>query len=638
MIILSCNHISKAFGIDTILNNISFSINKGEKIGLVGTNGAGKSTLFKIITGKHSYDSGELYLSKNISIGYLEQHTDLSNQNSIFDEILQVFEDLIKLEAELRNLEQDISATSSDSKLQILMDTYALKSEEFQKKNGYGYSSEIKGVLRGLGFNEDEFHKPIYQLSGGQKTRVRLGKLLLRKPDILLLDEPTNHLDMDATEWLESFLKSYNGTILLISHDRYFLDQVVEKMYEIENKELITYNGNYTYYTQKKEVLFHQRQKEYLAQQKEVEKQEEIIRRFKQHGTEKLAKRARSREKKVDSIERIEKPLQFQKNTKIRFETQIKSGNDILKANNLSKSFDIHLLFKNVNFEIYKGEKIGLIGPNGIGKSTLLKMILENISYDTGSIVLGHNVEVGYFDQEQSELNLKNTVIDEIWHEHIHFTQTQVRTLLGSFLFIDEEVFKEISALSGGEKSKLSLLKLMLSKSNFLLMDEPTNHLDIVSKEVLEEALTNYDGTILVISHDRYFLNKVTNKTFDLSPDGLETYLGNYAYYQEKKNMFEETKPLPIESTQTKTQVKDARRKEKEKQLQERKSKKQLQELEQKIASLEEQMNDLQDLMCKEEIYSNPEKSKEINTQSATLKQDLDILYEQWENFSDDSL
>ncbi|TCO76421.1 ABC-F family ATP-binding cassette domain-containing protein [Marinisporobacter balticus] len=635
MIAMSCNGIYKSFGIDIILENISFTINSGDKIGLVGANGAGKSTLFKIIIGEYTYDRGELYLSKNMNLGYLEQTLTLSSSDTIWGEVLHVFDHLIKMEEHLRDLENQITKQSLNpsESLTKLMDLYAQTTEEFQHKNGYGYQSEIRGVLKGLGFSEEEFHQPIIELSGGQKTRVNLAKLLLRKPAVLLLDEPTNHLDIDAVEWLESFLKSYSGSILLISHDRYFLDETVDKIYEIENKNLTQYNGNYTYYVEKKKIIYEQQQKEFLIQQKELEKQEEIIRRFKQHGTEKLAKRAKSREKKLAHIDLVDKPLLFNKNAKIHFETQVKSGEDILQVENLSKSFGENHLFKDVSFRIYRGEKVGLIGPNGIGKSTLFKILLDKLPSDTGLLRLGHNVSIGYFDQEQSSLNKHNTIIDEIWNGNIHFTQTEIRTLLGSFLFSGDDVFKQISTLSGGEKSRVSLLKLILSKANFLLIDEPTNHLDIASKEILEEALTHYDGTLFVISHDRYFLNKVATKLLVLSSEGADEYLGNYKYYQEKKKFLEESSIFVPDISKTKTQLKDEKRKEKEKQREERKQKKDLQELEEKIASLEDHIRHLEQEMCKEEIYSDPKKSKQLHETSTSLKIELTSLYEKWEDF-----
>ncbi len=634
MIILSCNEISKSFGIDVILENISFSINAGEKIGLVGANGTGKTTLFKVLTGQYGFDSGEMYLSKELKIGYMEQNTELHSEHTVFDETLEVFENLILMESELRNLEHQISeeSTKSDShQLQKLMDIYSHKSEEFQNLNGYGYRSEIRGVLKGLGFSEAEFEQPVIQLSGGQKTRISLAKLLLKKPDILLLDEPTNHLDMEAIEWLESFLKTYEGTVLIISHDRYFLDQIVQKVFEIENKQLFQYNGTYSDYVNKKKILYEQRLKEYNQQQKDVERQEEIIRRFKQHGTEKLAKRAKSREKRLEHLNLVEKPTYNENRAKISFEPQIKSGDDVLAVENLSKNFDQNTLFENIEFKIYKGERVALIGPNGIGKSTLLKIILGIIPNYLGDVKLGHNVHMGYFDQEQALLNPNNTIIDEIWEENIRFTQTEVRSLLGSFLFTGEDVFKLISNLSGGEKGRVSLLKLMLSKANFLLMDEPTNHLDIASKEVLEEALVNYKGTLLIISHDRYFLNKVANKIISLSQDGIKEYLGNYDYYYEKKNALldeinENSQPL-----KTKTQLREEKRKEKEKLDITRKNKLYQQDLEKKINLLETDLNELHQLMCQEEVYSNPDKSMEIHEKVGILKKDLDKMYEEWE-------
>ncbi|PAB59336.1 ABC-F family ATP-binding cassette domain-containing protein [Anaeromicrobium sediminis] len=634
MIVLSCNNITKSFGIDTILKDISFSINRGEKIGLVGTNGAGKSTLFKVICGFLPYDSGEMYMSKNINLGYLKQSDLIDTNNSIYEEMLEVFTDLINMEDEIRLLEQkiaEISKNPDDDRINSLMNIYAQKSEEFEKNNGYSYKSEIRGILKGLGFDESFYDKSICHLSGGQKTRLKLAKLLLKRPDILLLDEPTNHLDMEAVEWLESFLRSYDGTVLLISHDRYFLDQVVSKVYEIENKKLTTYNGNYSFYSKQKEILYEQQLKEYEKQQRELEKQEEIIRRFKQHGTEKLAKRAKSREKRLDHMELIDKPLSFNDRSKLTFETQVKSGFEVLKANGLEKQYDENLIFENVDFDIYKGEKVGLIGPNGVGKSTLLKMLLGKIPYK-GKMVIGHNVNLGYYDQEQSDLNTSNTIIDEIWYENIKRSQTEVRSLLGSFLFKGEEVFKEISTLSGGEKSRLALLKLMLSKANFLLMDEPTNHLDISSKEVLEDALSNYDGTVLVISHDRYFLNKVTNKIIVLNKDKMETYLGNYDYYQEKKALLSEGEKEEA-PTITKTQMKLDRKKEKERKQQERKEKKAQENLELRIQQVEEEIQSLESQMCKEEIYSDAQKSKEIHDEMNNLKDELNSLYETWENF-----
>ncbi|KXG75649.1 ABC-F family ATP-binding cassette domain-containing protein [Thermotalea metallivorans] len=636
MIILSCNNLSKSFGIDCILDHVSFSVSQGEKVGIVGANGAGKTTLFRILTGQYPYDEGDIYLSKNLSIGYLEQSAALAPENTIFQEALHVFDDLIAMEEKLRILEQQIATAGQHSDhdaLQHLMEDYARLSEEFQNRNGYGYRSEIRGVLKGLGFCEEEFDQPIYQLSGGQKTRLHLAKLLLGKPDILMLDEPTNHLDIEATEWLEAFLKSYPGTILTISHDRYFLDEIANKIFEIEHRKLTIYNGNYSDYVEKKKILYEQKLKEYEEQQKEIARQEEMIRRFKQHGTEKLANRAKSREKRLEHMELVDKPLCYNKRTNIRFETRIKSGDDVLKAENLCKYFGENKLFENVSFDVHRGDKIGLIGPNGIGKSTLLKIILGKIDYNAGQIKTGYHVHLGYYDQEQSDLNLSNTVIDEIWKENILLTQTEVRTLLGSFLFSNDDVFKTIAYLSGGEKSRIALLKLMLSKANFLLMDEPTNHLDIASKEVLEEALINYDGTLLVISHDRYFLNKVTNKILELSPDGIKEYLGNYRYYQEKKREFQNPVVEETDGQKTKTQMKDEKRREREKREEAKKRKKEQESIETRIFMIEERMAELEALMCQEEVYANPQRSKEVHEETNALKEELEYLYGQWETY-----
>lgn len=635
MIILSCNNICKSFGIDTILEGISFSINKGEKVGLVGVNGAGKSTLFKILTNQLSYDTGELFISKSTTIGYLEQNTLLNEHATVMEECLTIFSELIHMEQSLRDLEIHIANLSSGEKeskdLEDAMHRYSVLLETFNEKNGYGFRSEIKGILRGLGFVEEEFNQPIYQLSGGQKTRVALSKLLLTHPDLLLLDEPTNHLDIEAVEWLEGFLRDYDGTILMISHDRYFLDQMVNRVFEIENNVLTSYNGNFSTFMEKKRVIIEMQIKEYIEQQKEIDRQKDIIRRLRQHGTEKLMNRAKSREKQFDKIEIKEARQTHRSKAFIRFEASVKSGNDVLSVENLGKSFDNSKLFENVSFNIYKGEKVGLIGPNGIGKSTLFKIILKELTASSGDIKLGHNVFPGYYDQEQKNLDYSKTALDEIWDDHIHLNQTEVRSLLGSFLFKGDDVFKGIQSLSGGEKGRLSLLKLILSKSNFLLLDEPTNHLDIDSKEVLEEALINYDGTVFVISHDRYFLNRVATKIIELNPHGNSTYLGNYDYYvQKKKEKLSFNEPEEKEE-KTKTQLKEEKRKEREARESLRAISKKQNQLEAHILAVEEKISQLEELMCQEEIYSNEQKIKEVHGQSEQLKKELSQLYEEWE-------
>lgn len=634
MIILSCNNLTKSFGVESILENISFTVNEGDKIGVIGVNGTGKTTLFKIISGIYGYDSGEIYTSKDCEIGYLEQNTNFYSDNTIFTEVLEVFSDLIKMEEDLRKMECEISDKSSETNspdLQKLMDNYSHKLELFQNSNGYGYKSEAKGVLKGLGFNDEELEKPIKILSGGEKTRVLLAKLLLKKPTLLLLDEPTNHLDSDALEWLELFLKQYKGTVILISHDRYFLDQSVNRIFEIHNKKLKAYNGNYSYYVEKSAIDKEIERKTYEDQQKEIKKQEESIERLKAYGREKHLKRARSKEKALSKIEVLDKPDGERKRAKIKFIPAVESGNDVLAVRDVEMSFPDKVLFKDLNLDIYRGEKVALIGPNGAGKSTLFKIIMNEIQPMEGDVKFGTNVNTAYFHQEQKTLNLENSVIDEIWDANPHLTQTEVRNMLGAFLFENEDVFKKISSLSGGERARVAILKLILSQSNFLLLDEPTNHLDIDSKEVLEEALVNYTGTIFTISHDRYFLNKVVDKILVLGENGVTEYLGNYDYYIEKKIQLSEMNKEENTETKTKTQLKEEKRKEKEQREIERRSKNKIKKLEDDIEQTEKKIAGLDMMLCQEEIYSNPEKSKEVNLEKAELEDKLASLYEKWE-------
>lgn len=634
MIILSCNNLTKSFGVESILENISFTVNEGDKIGVIGVNGTGKTTLFKIISGIYGYDSGEIYTSKDCEIGYLEQNTNFYSDNTIFTEVLEVFSDLIKMEEDLRKMECEISDKSSETNspdLQKLMDNYSHKLELFQNSNGYGYKSEAKGVLKGLGFNDDELEKPIKILSGGEKTRVLLAKLLLKKPTLLLLDEPTNHLDSDALEWLELFLKQYKGTVILISHDRYFLDQSVNRIFEIHNKKLKAYNGNYSYYAEKSAIDKEIERKTYEDQQKEIKKQEESIERLKAYGREKHLKRARSKEKALSKIEVLDKPDGERKRAKIKFIPAVESGNDVLAVRDVEMSFPDKVLFKDLNLDIYRGEKVALIGPNGAGKSTLFKIIMNELEPIQGEVKFGTNVNTAYFHQEQKTLNLDNTVIDEIWDANPHLTQTEVRNMLGAFLFENEDVFKRISSLSGGERARVAILKLILSQSNFLLLDEPTNHLDIDSKEVLEEALVNYTGTIFTISHDRYFLNKVVDKILVLDENSVTEYLGNYDYYIEKKRQLSEMNKEENTETKTKTQLKEEKRKEKEQREIERRSKNKIKKLEDDIEQTEKKIAGLDMMLCQEEIYSNPEKSKEVNLEKSELEDKLSSLYEKWE-------
>lgn len=634
MIILSCNNLYKSFGIDSILENICFTVNEGDKIGIIGVNGTGKTTLIKIISGEYGYDEGDIYTSKDCEIGYLEQNTNFLSNNTILEEVLEVFKPLIDMESYLRDLEHKIAEEGSKNNspiLEKLMNDYSHTLEDFASKNGYGYKSEAKGVLKGLGFKDEDLDKPINILSGGEKTRVLLGKLLLKKPTLLLLDEPTNHLDSEAIEWLEFFLKQYKGTVMLISHDRYFLDQVVDRVFEIHNKKLKTYNGNYSKFIELSKLEKELDLKKYEDQQKDLKKQEESIERLKAYGREKHLKRARSKEKALAKVDVFDKPEEYRKKAKIQFNPSISSGNDVLHVNDLSMAYDERILFKDVNFDIYRGEKVALIGPNGIGKSTLFKIIMKELSPICGDFKLGTNVNVSYFHQEQKTLNLENTIIDEIWDSNEKLTQTEIRNMLGSLLFENEEVFKKISTLSGGERARIAILKLILSKANFLLLDEPTNHLDIDSKEVLEEALENYTGTIFTISHDRYFLNTVVDKILVLNENGITEYLGNYDYYINKKRETEEMSAIVEVEEKTKTQLKEEKRKEKEQREKEKKNKYKIKNIEQEIEQIENKIEELDHLLCQEEIYSNPTKSKEVSIEKNNYEDKLSSLYETWE-------
>ncbi|WP_343345220.1 ribosomal protection-like ABC-F family protein [Terrisporobacter petrolearius] len=634
MIVLSCNNLYKSFGIDSILENICFTVNEGDKIGIIGINGTGKTTLMKIISGEYGYDEGDIYTSKDCEIGYLQQNTNFISNNTILEEVLAVFKPLIDMENYLRELEHKIAEEGSKNNspiLEKLMNDYSHVLEDFASKNGYGYKSEAKGVLKGLGFKDEDMDKPINILSGGEKTRVLLGKLLLKKPTLLLLDEPTNHLDSEAIEWLEFFLKQYKGTVMLISHDRYFLDQVVDRVFEIHNKKLKTYNGNYSKFIELSKVEKELELKKFEDQQKDLKRQEESIERLKAYGREKHLKRARSKEKALDKIDVLDKPEAYRKKAKIQFNPSISSGNDVLHVEDLSMAYDERVLFKGVNFDIYRGEKVALIGPNGIGKSTLFKIVMKELTPICGDFKLGTNVNVSYFHQEQKTLNLDNTIIDEIWDSNEKLTQTEIRNMLGSLLFEDEEVFKKISTLSGGERARIAILKLILSKANFLLLDEPTNHLDIDSKEVLEEALENYTGTIFTISHDRYFLNTVVDKILVLGKNGITEYLGNYDYYINKKRESEEMSAIVEVEEKTKTQLKEEKRKEKEQREKEKKNKYKIKNIEQEIENLETKIEELDNLLCQEEVYSNPDKSKEVSQEKITFEDKLSSLYETWE-------
>ena len=629
MIVLSCNNLNKSFGIDSILENVNFTVNEYDKIGIIGVNGTGKTTLFKIISGIYGYDSGDIYTSKDCEIGYLEQNTNFHSENTILEEVLEVFKDVIEMEKYLRDLEHKISEESSNTNsttLEKLMNEYSNKLEAFSDMNGYGYKSEAKGVLKGLGFSDEDMDKPISILSGGEKTRVLLGKLLLKKPTLLLLDEPTNHLDSEAIEWLEVFLKQYKGTVILISHDRYFLDQVVNRIFEIHNKKLKTYNGNYSDFIKASAIEKELELKKFEDQQKDIKKQEESIERLKAFGREKHLKRARSKEKALAKVDVLDKPEAYRKKAKIEFNPSVTSGNDVLQLRDISMGYGERILFKDLNLDIYRGEKVALIGANGIGKSTLFKIIMNEVTPLSGDIKFGTNVNVSYFHQEQKTLNLDNTIIDEIWEDNKQLTQTSLRTMLGAF------VFKKISTLSGGERARVAILKLILSNANLLLLDEPTNHLDIDSKEVLEEALSSYTGTIFTISHDRYFLNTVVDKVLVLDENGITEYLGNYDYYIEKKKQVQEMNTVEVVEEKTKTQLKEEKRKEREQREAEKKNRVKRQNIEKEIEETEAKIEEMDVLLCQEEVYSNPEKSKDVSLQKASLEEKLSALYEEWES------
>jgi ATP-binding cassette subfamily F protein 3 len=624
MIALSCTGVNKTFGVKPILEDVGFTVNAKDKIGLIGVNGAGKTTLMKILMGIESKDSGELFIAREMTIGYLEQNTNLDISHSAYDYCEEVFSDIYAIEQQLRAIEVQMQDDHSES----VLDTYSHLQEKFDQLDGYSISSRIRGVLSGLGFTEAEYNRPINQLSGGQKSRVGVARLLLKKPDILFLDEPTNHLDIAAIKWLEGFLHDYPGTIVMISHDRYFLDQITTRIFEIEDCELTAYNGNYTQFMIQKKAIFEAELKKYETQQRELVKQETLVRKFKERGTEKLAKRARSREKRLAHMELVEQPKLFNAHFKIDLKTGVKSGKDVLVARDLAKAYGDKTIFSGVNFEIYKGDRIGLIGPNGVGKTTLFKMLLGAIDVETGELLWGHHIIPGYYDQELNTLNLDNTVLEEIHDDNPKLTLTEVRSLLGAFLFSGDDIEKKINQLSGGERGRVSLLKLMLSASNLLFLDEPTNHLDIYSKETLEEALLNYDGTMMTISHDRYFLNKICTKIFELSPEGVDVYWGNYDYYQQKLvELNTLNAAIPQEPELTKTKQKEIARKEKEKKGEVKRQKLALSELEQSITSSEEQLHKLELELCEPAVYLDHALALKTQQQIQKLKEAIEALY-----------
>ena len=668
--ILSCSNICKSFGENDILKQVSFHIEDHEKAAIVGINGAGKSTLLKVLIGKLAADDGVVTWAKGASIGYLAQHQDLEGAETIYDALLEVKKPVIQMEARIRSLELEMKSASGDE-LETKLSEYSRLNHEFEMSDGYSYQSEITGVLKGLGFTEDEFSKPITALSGGQKTRVSLGKLLLTKPDILLLDEPTNHLDMESIAWLETYLRNYSGAVIIVAHDRYFLDRVVTKIIELDMGHCTVFSGNYSAYSDKKAMLRDAAIRAYLNQQQEIRHQEAVIAKLKSFNREKSIKRAESREKMLDKIDRLEKPVQTNDSMDIRLEPDVVSGNDVLTVTGLSKSFDTQTLFTNVDFEIKRGERVAVIGNNGTGKTTLLKIINGIIPADSGQIRLGSKVHIGYYDQEHQVLHMDKTLFQEIQDTYPNMNNTQIRNTLAAFLFTGDDVFKLIRDLSGGERGRVSLAKLMLSDANFLLLDEPTNHLDITSKEILESALNRYTGTVLYVSHDRYFINRTATRILDLTNGSFINYIGNYDYYLEKKEDVEAAfaarqmaqtaanHPTGTNSPQaasTASSISSSRtsqtamtassagspadgkidwKAQKEEQARLRKRQNELKKVEDKIHELETRDGEIDGLLSQEDVYTDVSRLMELNKEKESIQKELEVLYEKWEELAE---
>ena len=637
--ILACQNICKAFGDNEVLKNASFHIEEREKAAIVGVNGAGKSTLLKIIMGEMAADDGQTVINKGASIGYLAQHQEMQSGNTIFDELLTVKQDVLDLEARIRSMELSMKQVQG-AELQELMDQYARLSHEFEQKNGYAWKSEITGVLKGLGFTEEDFSKHVDTLSGGQKTRVSLGKLLLSKPDIIMLDEPTNHLDMGSITWLETFLMNYQGAVLIVSHDRYFLNRVVTKVIEIDQGQVTTFMGNYSDYAQKKAMLREAQMQAYLNQQREIKHQEEVIAKLKSFNREKSIKRAESREKMLDKLDVLDKPSEVKADMHIELEPRVVSGNDVLTVLGLSKAFPPQTLFTDLDFEIKRGERVALIGSNGTGKTTILKILNQVIPADAGEVHLGSRVQIGYYDQEHHVLHMEKTVFEELSDAYPTLTNTKIRNVLAAFLFTGDDVFKRIKDLSGGERGRVSLAKLMLSEANFLILDEPTNHLDIVSKEVLEDALNHYTGTVLFVSHDRYFINTVATRILDLENQGLTNYIGNYDYYLEKKETMVNFTAAPTETvsaaeTTADTDSKLDWKQQKEQQAQLRKKQNELKKVESRIEELENRDKEIDAELEKKEVFTNVAEVTKLSKEKDAIQTKLEELYEKWEELSE---
>lgn len=643
--ILSCNNITKTFGTDTILSDCSFHIEEREKAAIVGPNGAGKSTLLKIIMGRLPADDGTVTISKDKTLGYLAQHQNLSSDGTIYDELLSVKKDIIALEEKIRETEQQMKNATGEQ-LDTLLDLYTKMNHQFELENGYAYQSEIVGVLKGLGFTEDDFSLPVNTLSGGQKTRVALGKLLLSKPDIILLDEPTNHLDMESIRWLENYLLGYNGSVIIVAHDRYFLDRIVTKIIEIENTHVTVFSGNYTAYADKKKILRNMQLKEYLNQQREIKHQQEVITKLKQFNREKSIKRAESREKMLDKLEVVDKPAEINDKMNIELNPSVISGNDVLSVSHLSKAFDDNTLFTDISFDIKRGERVALIGNNGTGKTTILKIINDILPADSGEIKLGSKVTIGYYDQEHHVLDPDKTLFEELQDAYPDLNNTQIRNTLAAFLFTNDDVFKYIRDLSGGERGRVSLAKLMLSNANFLILDEPTNHLDMVSKEILENALNSYTGTVLYVSHDRYFINTTATRIIELVGQTTVNYIGNYDYYIEKKDALTAAalagKPADsssaVSAAQKNAQKESAKadwKQSKEEQALLKKKKNELKKTEERITVIEDRLKAIEEESALPEVCTDTARLLELHKESTKLSEELDALYEKWEELSE---
>ncbi len=634
--LLACQNISKAFGTKEILRDVNFHVNEKEKIAIVGINGSGKTTLLKIIMGEETADNGQIILAKDTAIGYLSQHQDISFDNTIYGEMLAAKQYIVDLEANIRRLEHDMKHAEGEE-LENILEAYNRLSSKYDRDNGYSYESEITGVLKGLGFGPDDYDRHINTLSGGQKMRIALGRLLLTRPDIIILDEPTNHLDMPSISWLESFLSSYPGSVIIVSHDRYFIDRIATSIIEIDNKKATVYHGNYTYYAEKRAEIRANMMKAYLNQQQEIKHQEAVITKLKQFNREKSIKRAESREKMLDKVEVLDKPTEIASEMRLSLEPSVESGNDVLTVTHLSKSFGNNCLFDNLDFDIKRGEKVALIGGNGTGKTTILKIINHIVTKDNGTIALGSRVHIGYYDQEHQVLSLHKTIFEEISDAYPDLTNTKIRNVLAAFLFTGDDVFKKIEDLSGGERGRVSLAKLMLSPANFLVLDEPTNHLDIQSKGILEDAIRNYTGTVLVVSHDRYFINRIATRILELKDQQLYSFIGNYDYYEAHKELiYEATVPKQafnssmVAASTPVASSKDDYKKQKEEQARLRKKENDIKKAEQKIEQTEAEITKIDEEFLNPDFATNSAKLSELSKKREELESTLSALYETW--------